>query len=146
MNLNINKGDITLTINDDPNKVISFNPEDVSFTEQFYALTQKLEDKEKEYTEKMKSLENSELDKYGIPKNLKKQIAVLKDICAFMRDEIDALFGDGTSDTAFGKTNTLDMFAQFFNGVTPYIKQTREDKMSKYLNNTNREQRRAALK
>lgn len=146
MNLNINKSDITLTINGDPNKVIIFNPEDVAFTEQFYALVQKLEDKEKEYIEKKKKLENSELDEYGIPKNLKEQIAVLKDICIFMRNEIDALFGNGTSDIAFGKTNTLDMFVQFFEGVTPYIQSAREDKMEKYLKKANREQRRAALK
>ncbi len=146
MNLNIDRGDITLTINDDADKAICFNPGDVAFTEQFYTLTQKLEGKEKEYAEKMKALENSGLDKYGIPKNLKKQIAIVKDICTFMREEIDSLFGEGTSETAFGKTNTLDMFTQFFEGITPYIQSTRDDKMAKYLESANREQKRAVLK
>lgn len=55
-----------------------------------------------------------------------------KDLCAYLRKQIDTLFGAGTSDTAFGKANTPEMFVQFFDGITPFIQTAREKKVSKY--------------
>jgi hypothetical protein len=46
--LHINTGGIRLCINDDPNRVIEFNPQDLSFAERFYSLLSDFEGKEKE--------------------------------------------------------------------------------------------------
>lgn len=142
MNLNINTGGIRLTINEDPNRVIEFNPDDIAFVENFYSLISEFEDKEVEFKKKAKELEkNTELDSYGIPKNTKGAIALMREVCDYFRGKIDSVFGDGTSNTAFGKANTIEMFAEFFEGITPFIQKARTGKIEKYTGN--RGQRRA---
>ena len=42
------------------------------------------------------------------------------------------VFGAGTSEKAFGEAQTLNMFEQFFDGITPYIQGARGQKVSKY--------------
>ncbi len=141
--LRIDTGSIKLAINEDPGRVIEFNPNDIGFVERFYGLISDFEEKEKEYTARIEKLdENKEIDSYGIPRNLGEGLVILKDICEYMRGRIDHVFGDGTSQKAFGDANTLDMFEQFLDGVTPYIQNARTGKVEKYTGN--RAQRRAA--
>ncbi len=112
---------------------LAFNPNDLAFVERYYGLISEFEAKEKEYQQKAEALEqNKEFDSYGIPKNMKEGLALLKDICQFMRSRIDYVFGEGTSQLVFGEANTLDMFEQFFEGVTPHIQKARTGKVEKY--------------
>lgn len=135
-NININTGEIRLTINDDENRVITFNPNDLQFVDNLYNLLAELENKEKEYKSREAELDkNTEVNSYGIPVNLKKKLALLKETCGYMREKIDTVFGEGTSQRAFGSANTLDMFEQFFEGVTPYIQKVRDQKLNKYTKN-----------
>ncbi len=135
-NININTGEIRLTINDDENRVIVFNPNSLEFMDSVYELIAELEIKEKEYKNREAELDkNTEVNSYGIPVNLKEKIELVKEICTHMREKIDTIFGEGTSQTAFGNTNTLDMFEQFFEGVTPYIEKVRTPKIGKYTKN-----------
>jgi hypothetical protein len=143
--LRIDTGSIRLAINDDESRVIEFNPNDLAFIDRFYGLIGEFESKEKEYQQKLDILnQNTEMDAYNIPKNMGESLALLKEICGFMRDRIDYVFGEGTSQKVFGNDNTLDMFEQFFNGITPYIQQARTEKVEKYTGN--RAQRRAAAR
>lgn len=143
--LRIDTGSIKLAINEDPNRVIEFNPNDISFIERFYGLITDFEEKEKEYTKRLEKLgKNKEVDSLGIPKNLDEGLVILRDICDFMRGRIDHVFGEGVSQKAFGDANTLNMFEQFLDGVTPYIQNARTGKVQKYTGN--RAQRRAAGK
>ena len=142
MNLNINTGEIRLTINDDPNRIVAFNPNDLDFVESFYSLISSFESKEQGYSARLAELNgDAAVDAYGIPKNTKAHLALIRDICDDLKTEIDTVFGDGTSKAAFGSAITLDMFEQFFEGITPFIQSAREEKISKYTGN--REQRRA---
>lgn len=133
MNLNINTGEIRLTINDDENRVIAFNPNDLEFVNKFYGLIKEFEVKEKEYNEK-KALLNQikETDSFGIPINFNYHMELLKETGEFLKVKIDFVFGEGTSKAAFGNANTIDMFEQFFDGITPFIQKTRENKIKKY--------------
>lgn len=131
--LHINTGEIRLCVNDDPDRVIAFNPTDISFAERFYALLGEFEEKEKEYQKKAQVLqENTEIDSLGIPKNFGPALALLRETCGFLRQEIDKVFGLGTSQAAFGDANTLDMFEQFFTGITPFVQRAREKQVGKY--------------
>jgi len=135
-NININTGEIRLTINDDESRVISFNPNDLQFVNNLYELLTDLENKEKEYKEKEAEIDKSaKVNSYGIPVNLKEKLDLLKETCGYMRGKIDTVFGEGTSQTVFGNANTLDMFEQFFDGVTPYIQKVRDQKINKYTKN-----------
>ena len=142
MNLNINTAGIRLTINEDPNRVIEFDPDDVAFVEAFHGLISEFEGKETEYRRRSEEIEkNNEVDEYGIPKNAKEVIALMREVCEYFRSKIDEVFGEGTSNTVFGKANRLEMFAEFFEGITPFIQKARTGKIEKYTGN--RGQRRA---
>ncbi len=136
-NININSGEIRLTINDDENRVIAFNPSDLQFVDRFYSLIVDFENKEKEYREKEKEIDkNTEVDSYDIPVNFKEKLELIKEVCEYVREKIDFVFGEGTSQNVFGNTNTLDMFEQFFDGITPYIQKARSEKVNKYAKPT----------
>lgn len=131
--IQINTSTVRLLVNDDPNRVIEFNPEDIAFIDAFYGLIQEFDSKMNEFKQRELVIrKNKAVDKFGIPVSTKDEIKLTKDLCAYLRKQIDALFGDGTSDTVFGKANTPDMFVQFFDGITPFIQTAREKKVSKY--------------
>ncbi len=135
-NININTGEIRLTVNGDENRVISFNPNDLQFIDNLYNLLADFENKEKEYKQRDTEIDkNTELNSYGVPIKLKDKIELTKEICNHMREKIDIVFGEDTSQKAFGNTNTLDMFEQFFEGVTPYIEKVRSTKINEYTKN-----------
>ena len=132
--IRIDTGEVRLLINDDESRVIAFNPNDISFLEAFFELLEDFEKKEKEFRNEERVLNaNKDVDGHGLPKNIKGKIALNRKICRYMREKVDSVFGEGTSDTAFGTANTMDMFSQFFDGITPFIKSARDDKTSKYL-------------
>lgn len=131
--LHINTGEIRLCVNDDPDRVIAFNPTDISFAERFYALLGDFEEKEKEYRRKVEALQqDTEIGAFGVPKNFGPALALLRETCGFLREKMDDVFGAGTSQAAFGDANTLDMFEQFLNGVTPFVQTAREKQIGKY--------------
>lgn len=131
--LRIDTGVIRLSINDDESRVIEFNPEDVVFVEKFYRLIKSFEEKEVEYRTRSEEIEKETgLDSYGMPVNTTKRIELMNDLCDYMRGQIDGVFGDGTSQTVFGDTKTLNMFEQFYDGLMPFINKARAKKMDKY--------------
>jgi hypothetical protein len=137
--LQINTGEIRLAINDDPERVIAFNPSDVMFAERFYKLMGGFEDALKNYQSRIADLEKETAeDDNGVPVNVADRIELMKEISQFMRKEIDSLFGENTSQKAFGDALNLDAFTQFFEGVTPYIQKARTDRVAKYTNSKKR--------
>ncbi len=132
-NLVIDTGKVNLTINDDPDRVISFNPSDVVFAEKFYQLIRDFEAKEGEYQRRGAEIEaNTKVSENGIPENIGDGIALLREICEWVREHIDNIFGKGTSQVVFGDAMSLDMFSQFFTGITPYVEAARSEKTAKY--------------
>lgn len=132
-NLTIISGKIKLCVNGDESRVIEFNPNSLEFTEKFYEL---IEDFEKKVAESEKILTELEQDKsknsLGIPTNTKASLALTRELCDYMCEKIDYLFGKGTSKAAFGDEMQLDMIEQFFNGITPYIAAARGKAVEKY--------------
>lgn len=131
--LQINTGEKRIAINDDPERVIIFNPSDVVFAERFYNLIGEFESKLTEYQTRSKTIDaNTELDANKIPVNAGEKLALLREACEYVRERIDHLFGKGTSQKAFGDTLNIDLFKQFFDGISPFIQRTRADKIAKY--------------
>jgi hypothetical protein len=124
-----------IAINSDPDRVISFNPTDVVFAEKFYNLLGEFQDKLKEYQDRSAIIEAAaEVDENNLPVNLPDRIALMREVCEYMRGRIDYLFGPDTAQKVFEDALSLDMFEQFFTGITPFIQQARADKVSKYSN------------
>lgn len=132
-NIRIDSGIKRITINDDPNRVIEFNPEDVVFVERFYNLLSEFKSSEKDFLERAKQLDaETEKDEFGAPVNAAERIQLMKDLCNWCKEKIDHLFGEGTSKTVFGDVNNIDMFIQFFEGITPFLESARNKKVNKY--------------
>ena len=129
---NIGRGH-TLTVNGDPDRVISFNPSDVGFVDRYFTMLDRFEEKEGEYRAKLAEIEQDKaVDGYGIPLAARRAAKLSKEVCAFMRRQIDEVFGEGTSQTAFGDANVPEMFGEFFDGIAPHIAKAREAAVSKY--------------
>ena len=113
--------------------VIRFNPSDVLFAEKFYHLVGEFEEKMEEYEARSNAIEkNTSLDDNHLPVNMDERLALLREACLFVRERIDHLFGAGTSQAAFGETLVLDVFNQFFEGVTPFVQHARAEKLAQY--------------
>jgi hypothetical protein len=133
--LQITTSEKRITINGDPERVIVFNPADVMFAERFYKLMDDFQEQFTQYGAKAEEIEsNQELDANGIPVNVAARIELLKEMCQYMRGQIDVLFGEGTSQKAFGNALELGMFEQFFGGITPFVQTVRKEKIAKYVN------------
>lgn len=130
--IKIDAGLTRITINGGP-AFIEFNPNDLRFAERYYTLYQTFNEKQKEYQKRLQELAaDKRRDENGQPANLSKGLDTLLEICNFMREQIDVLFGEGTSQTVFGNTYVLEAFLQFFDGVTPYITEARSEKVQQY--------------
>lgn len=144
--LRINTGTKKILINDGPD-FIEFNPNDIVFAEKFYALMQDFQAKQAEYLERASDLEQSaEVDELGIPTNMGETIALLREVCDFLCERIDGLFGVGTCQKVFGGSVTLDMFEQFFTGITPFIQTSRVEKVEKYSGKVTKKSGRRVMK
>ena len=132
--LKINTGAVRLLVDcDGVENEISFNPTDLTFVENLYKLISELDAKKEEFAYKEAELDkNNVTDENGIPNNATERINLIKEVCIYLRGRLDDVFGPETSNRVFGSTNTLDMFEQFFEGITPYILKARTDKTAKY--------------
>lgn len=121
---------IRLMVNDDPDRVIAFDPEDVGFVNRYFELVDFIEKKQEEYLKAA-----AEIDK--LEGNKERQgFKLFQTMCEDIKGQIDYVFGEGTSQTVFGNSIRLDMFTQFLNGIVPYIQKARADKMKPYLEQT----------
>ena len=135
--LKIDVGEIRIAINDDPSLVIAFNPQDVVFAEKFYNLIGEFENKLKDYKLQSDQLEKvTAKDGNDLPINMDARIALLREVCEYIRGRIDYLFGAGTSQIAFGDVMAMEVFEQFFAGITPFFQKARAGKVAQYSNKT----------
>lgn len=112
---------------------IVFTPTDALFAEKFYHLLGEFDTKLDEYRKRSDAIDASQkLDGYGLPINADERINLLKEACTYIRGKIDYVFGEGTSQAAFGDALSMDVFEQFFSGITPYIRQARTQLVAKY--------------
>ncbi len=134
--IQIDTGVKRIMVNDDPARVISFNPSDVVFAERFYQVVNEFGSQEYEFKRRYAAIEaDDSKDENGLPANSAAKLALIRETCEYFRKKIDQVFGEGTSQAAFGDAMTLDMFQQFFEGIAPFIQATRAAKIAKYVNN-----------
>lgn len=123
-----------IKINDDPDRILEFNPLDVLFAEKFYALIDTFEEKNKELMGRLAGLEvHEEKDKHGLPERTPERIELINEMIDFLYENIDDLFGEGTSQLVFEDARNLDMIRQFFEGLMPFIQEAREEQIKKYV-------------
>jgi hypothetical protein len=131
--IRVDSGLKRIQVNDGP-EFIEFNPEDIVFIEAFYNMAKEFDLRKDGYTAKFESLavgEEGTDNPYG--SEMDEKIALLREVCEFMREQIDLVFGEETSQKVFGDAMTLNMFAQFIDGINPFISPVREKKVAKYI-------------
>ena len=136
--IKLNTGEKRISINDDPDKVIVFNPNDRLFIDKFYNLIHELQEKAQEF-EKRESelLKNTEVDEFGAPLNFQEVINLQKEMCEYLRERIDYVFGIGTSQTVFGEYLNPYTILEFLEQVSPLVKVARAEKIAKYTKHPN---------
>lgn len=123
---------------------IGFDPSDVLFMERIYGFMDNIEAAESEYEAKAAALDkNTSTDKYGVPTNAREQLKLMRELCEFLRGQIDSVFGEGTSQMVFEDALSLDMIYDFLGELVPHVESVQAERIKKY---TNRAQQRAALK
>lgn len=98
---------------------ISFDPQDVRFAESFYSMMEGLTERERAYAQ-------SEGTAMG------ERLRLLGEICGWITEQVEQVFGEGSSGVLFGGHSSMELFRQFFEGVEPYITKARTKKTAKY--------------
>jgi hypothetical protein len=132
--IQIKTGIVDLSIVRDGSDVgtLSFNPTDTLFAERFYALLGDLQKSLEDYKERGVKLSEKGDDENGIPVNVEAQIALQIELCNYLREKTDKIFGDGSSEKLFGEVRNLEVYQQFFDGILPFFQQARAEKVAKY--------------
>lgn len=134
-NLNFETGTVKLTINNDPTRVIEFDPTDVVFAAKFYRAIGEFNEKMTELQKQAKKFEReTATDASGLPVNAAERLEFVEEVCQYLKGKIDDLFGAGTSQTVFGDGMSIQAIQGFFEGIMPYVEKVRNKKMAKYLN------------
>ncbi len=122
-----------LLINDGPD-FIEFDPTDVLWVERLYSVYREFEVKQTEYETQAKKLDANKkvTDENGIPLNIEEGLGFLHEICDYMREKIDQLFGQGTSQVVFGDSLSMEAIGSFFQGITPFVEAVRVQRISRY--------------
>lgn len=132
--LHIDTGAVTLSINNDENRTITFYPTDVHFAEAFFDLVRDFMQHRENVSKKEEAIKVS--GSTAAEKSAK-EVELLRETYAFMRERIDNCFGAGTSEIVFGNHDSLGAYASFFRGVEPYVRKARTDELARYSGGDN---------
>jgi hypothetical protein len=138
--LDIDNGSITLCVNQDMTRLLTFNPTDVNFASRFYELLDDFTAKENELIGRAKKIdEEMVLDENGVPSNIKEIFALTNELDGYFKERLDYVFGAGTSETCFGNVNVMSVdkkgnriLTNFIMGIAPYITVARDSEIKKH--------------
>lgn len=122
--LQIKTGKISVKILDDDGEVrgiFKFNPEDIKSARKVNDLIDEFKVKTVEFQEKIEQAVE-----------VADRIKLLDEIVDYFRNAIDSVWGSGSSNILFGNASTLEMFDDFFNGITPFYKKESAKRTQKY--------------
>lgn len=125
--LQVRTGEISLQILDDEGNergIFKFNPNDVHSANKILALQEEFDVKQSEFESRAEVCETPQ-----------QQITLLEEIVDYFEALIDDCFGEGTSSLVFGKSKSLTMFSDFFNGIRPYYQEASKKRIAKYTKN-----------
>lgn len=131
--IKIEDGVKRVCINGDESRVISFNPKDVALFESFYAMYRDMLRAAEEYDARAREIDAvTGVDDLGLPINAPEKMAFMRESVEYWHAQIDALFGEGTSETVFQGALDMDAVMQFLEGLTQFFQEVRMEKTQKY--------------
>lgn len=112
----------TITVNGIPD-LIKLDLTDMGLPAKLINIQQKIMEKEKDYQDKITEITSRE-DKTlesGITQNTLDCLNALNDVCNELRVEVDKFLGKGVCQAIFGDINTINMFNDLFEAITPEL-------------------------
>lgn len=105
-----NEGIKEFEINNDPNRILRFNPSDVGLVDRYYTCIEKMK-------EELKNVDDIKIDENGDPMDSFEESAkTIHHVNDVLRSNFDEVFYEGAADVVFGKQNPL----AFAGGQTIY--------------------------
>ena len=112
----------TITVNG-VEDLIKLDLTDMSLPAKLVDVLQKVEQKQKDYEDKIKEI-NAREDKViyqNLTQNSLDCLNALNDMCNELRKEVDKFLGKGVCDAIFGEVNTYNMFNDLFEAIQPEL-------------------------
>jgi hypothetical protein len=139
--LNITTGEkrVAVIVDGVNGKELVFNPEDARFIEHlhhFYRVAnQKAHEWNQNKAEMVQRIIDIPEDENGIPETIAPAVEPLREMNNFMREQIDAIFGAGTSKNIFGDTvfRNPAVYVQLIDGIRDYVNPVRAKKVGQYM-------------
>ena len=102
--------------------IFSFNPSDIESAKRVIEIQKDFEMKNAEFQKRINAAETME-----------EKITILDELVTYFEKVIDDCFGEGSSQVLFGDDKSVDMFYDFFDGITPYYEKASKERMAKYI-------------
>ncbi len=112
--------------------VLEFNPSEFAFIEKYQELLINFTEKSGKIDELRQAAGLVEVDSENIREQSDVIFTAVKELYDFFENEIDGLFGTGTSAMLFSEERDVDEYHQFLEGIAPYIQGERAKKMARY--------------
>lgn len=126
---------VRVTIDDDPERVITFNPNDAGLRARILKLSKSIYRKQKEVEKKFKELKKMEgVDEDGLPLNTEPMMKLVLDFSEYMKQEIDVAMGAGTSQKVFEGGFDFDTAVTFLEFVLNQCNLVSKQKVEARLN------------
>lgn len=123
--LKINTGKVRLQILDEDGNqrgIFTFNPSDIESAKRIIEIQKDFEMKNVEFQKRINAAETME-----------EKITILDELVTYFKKVIDDCFGEGSSQVLFGNDKSVEMFYDFFDGITPYYEKASKERMAKYI-------------
>lgn len=123
--LKINTGKVRLQILDEDGNqrgIFTFNPSDIESAKRIIEIQKDFEMKNVEFQKRINAAETME-----------EKITILDELVTYFEKIIDDCFGEGSSQVLFGNDKSVEMFYDFFDGITPYYEKASKERMAKYI-------------
>lgn len=137
--IKIDSGSITVPVQVDDNPVvnITFNPNDDMFAKRLHKFYFDVKEKLIEMNTKQTELDESGTDENGMPMEIDAVMQEYRDMNLWLRERIDLLLGEGTSQKIYGDTiytgERIDVYIQLFDGLFRLAAPAREAKVKPYI-------------
>lgn len=125
---------VQIVIDDDPERVITFNPNDVQLRDRIYKLGKTIKSRQSEIEKRIQEFESLEgEDELGVPL---KDIAahnMMVELAEFIIKEIDATFGIGTSEKLYFDGFDFESTSNFMGLVSSKLQAVSQNKINQRL-------------
>lgn len=132
--LQLKKKRVEVMIDDDPERVISFNPYDPKLRDRIYKLGKTIHSKQAEVEKQIPEIDTLEgKDELGV--SLKDVAAhnLIVELAEFISKEIDTTFGEGTSEKLYYDGFDFESTVLFMDFVTGKLQEVSKDKIDQRL-------------